>query len=169
MEDRKVGCWNDHLLYLQKEKKVLFHRVLRVVQLCFYSSPDGKIQTLGLERVFSLLSVRFGYSAVICKHMISWDCLQNVLNFFCRRRWFGSDSENLKIWPERWKRNKHGVLTVWPSSLLEDNIFNLWIWLFVGLRLFNQMYPRISSWNVCYVLLLFHIMWSGSINTICHK
>lgn len=156
MENRKVGCWNDHLLYLQKEK-VLFHRVLRVVQLCFYSSPDGKIQTLGLERVFSLLSVRFGYSAVICKHMISWDCLQNVLNFFCRRRWFGSDSENLKFWPERWKRNKHGVLTVWPSSLLEDNIFNLWIWLF------NQMYPCIS-WKVCFVIVSSHVVWLHKYN-----
>lgn len=156
MEDRKVGCWNNQLLYLQKEK-VLFHRVLHVVQLCFYSSPDGTIQTLGLERVFSLLSVRFGYSAVICKHMISWDCLQNVLNFFCRRRWFGSDSENLKIWPERWKRNKHGVLTVWPSSLLEDNIFNLWIWLF------NQMYPCIS-WKVCFVIVSSHVVWLHKYN-----
>lgn len=156
MEDRKVGCWNDHLLYLQKEN-VLFHRVLHVVQLCFYSSPDGTIQTLGLERVFSCLSVRFGYSAVICKHMISWDCLQNVLNFFCRRRWFGSDSENLKIWPERWKRNKHGVLTVWPSSLLEDNIFNLWIWLF------NQMYPCIS-WKVCFVIVSSHVVWLHKYN-----
>lgn len=156
MEDRKVGCLNDHLLYLQKEN-VLFHRVLHVVQLCFYSSPDGTIQTLGLERVFSLLSVRFGYSAVICKHMISWDCLQNVLNFFCRRRWFGSDSENLKIWPERWKRNKHGVLTVWPSSLLEDNIFNLWIWLF------NQMYPCIS-WKVCFVIVSSHVVWLHKYN-----
>lgn len=156
MEDRKVGCWNDHLLYLQEEKKVLFHRALHVI-LCFYSSPDGTIQTLGLERVFSLLSVRFGYSAVICKHMISWDCLQNVLNFFCRRRWFGSDSENLKFWPERWKRNKHGVLTVWPSSLLEDNIFNLWIWLF------NQMYPCIS-WKVCFVIVSSHVVWLHKYN-----
>lgn len=156
MEDRKVGCWNDHLLYLQEEKKVLFHRALHVI-LCFYSSPDGTIQTLGLERVFSLLSVRFGYPAVICKHMISWDCLQNVLNFFCRRRWFGSDSENLKIWPERWKRNKHGVLTVWPSSLLEDNIFNLWIWLF------NQMYPCIS-WKVCFVIVSSHVVWLHKYN-----
>lgn len=156
MEDRKVGCWNDHLLYLQKEN-ILFHGVLHVVQLCFYSSPDGTIQTLGLERVFSLLSVRFGYPAVICKHMISWDCLQNVLNFFCRRRWFGSDSENLKIWPERWKRNKHGVLTVWPSSLLEDNIFNLWIWLF------NQMYPCIS-WKVCFVIVSSHVVWLHKYN-----
>lgn len=156
MEDRKVGCWNDHLLYLQEEKKVLFHRALHVI-LCFYSSPDGTIQTLGLERVFSLLSVRFGYPAVICKHMISWDCLQNVLNFFCRRRWFGSDSENLKFWPERWKRNKHGVLTVWPSSLLEDNIFNLWIWLF------NQMYPCIS-WKVCFVIVSSHVVWLHKYN-----